>query len=141
MGRSRSDFRLASLLLLWTLPVYAGDKLASKIEAVINGPEYRHAHWGILVVDSQTGQTIYSCNPDHLFFPASTTKLYSCATALTALGPDYKFETPVYRRGQLKDGRLMGDLILIAHGDLTLGGRTDPAGHLAFKDHDHTYAN
>jgi D-alanyl-D-alanine carboxypeptidase/D-alanyl-D-alanine-endopeptidase (penicillin-binding protein 4) len=141
MRRSWPIVLVGCFFLLQIRYAHAADGLAAEIEALINGPEYRQAHWGILVVDSQTGQTIYACNPDHLFFPASTTKLYSCATALAALGPDYKFETPVYRRGQLKEGRLAGDLILIAHGDLTLGGRTDRAGHLAFKDHDHTYAN
>src|SRR5262249_56401183 len=72
---------------------------------------------------------------------ASTTKLYSCATALAELGPDYKFETPVYRRGNLSDGRLGGDLILVASGDLTLGGRTTADGKMAFTDSDHIYAD
>src|SRR5439155_6572251 len=80
-------------------------------------------------------------NPVKLFTPASTTKLYSCAAALIALGPDYRFATPVYRRGEVKEGRLRGDLILVASGDLTLGGRTNRDGHMAFKDHDHIYAN
>src|SRR5262249_48682843 len=73
--------------------------------------------------------------------PASVTKLYSCAAALVAYGPDHRFETPVYARGEIKEGRLRGDLILVAQGDLTLGGRTDAEGKMAFKDHDHIYAN
>src|SRR5438132_12325465 len=130
-----------AVLVVVPRPARAGDDLASKIEAFINGPTYKQAHWGILVADSQSGDTLYAHNADHLFFPASTTKLYSCSAALAALGPDYKFETPVYRRGDLKKDRLQGDLILVAQGDLTLGGRTDAHGHMAFKDHDHTYAN
>ncbi|HEV3080740.1 MAG TPA: D-alanyl-D-alanine carboxypeptidase/D-alanyl-D-alanine-endopeptidase [Gemmataceae bacterium] len=131
-------------LLLWVIAgagAHAGEDLAAKIETIISGPDYKQAHWGLLVVDSQTGETIYAHNPDHLFFPASTTKLYSCSTALATLGPDYRFETSVYRRGKLKDGRLDGDLILVASGDLTMGGRTLPDGTMAFKDNDHTYAN
>jgi D-alanyl-D-alanine carboxypeptidase/D-alanyl-D-alanine-endopeptidase (penicillin-binding protein 4) len=119
----------------------ASDDLASRIESVIGAPQYKQARWGILVVDAQDGHTIYTRNPDQLFLPASTTKLYSCAAALAALEPDYRFETPVYRRGEVKDGRLSGDLILVAQGDLTFGGRTDPSGRLAFRDHDHIYAN
>jgi serine-type D-Ala-D-Ala carboxypeptidase/endopeptidase (penicillin-binding protein 4) len=121
--------------------VPAGDDLPSKIDAVISGPNYKHSRWGILVVDAETGRTVYEHNPDELFAPASVTKLYTCAAALSALGGDYAFETPVYRRGDVADGRLRGDLILVGSGDLSLGGRTDPTGKLVFKDHDHIYAN
>jgi D-alanyl-D-alanine carboxypeptidase/D-alanyl-D-alanine-endopeptidase (penicillin-binding protein 4) len=119
----------------------ADDELAAKINTIIQGPDYRQARWGILVVDAESGRTVYEHNPDQLFLPASTTKLYSCAAALAALGADYKFETPVYQRGTVTEGRLKGDLILVAKGDLTLGGRTDADGKMAFKDHDHIYAN
>jgi serine-type D-Ala-D-Ala carboxypeptidase/endopeptidase (penicillin-binding protein 4) len=133
---------LAALLLALFAPaVRGGDDLARKIEAIITRPEYKQARWGILVVDAETGRTVYEHNPDQMFLPASTTKLYSCAAALDAYGADYRFETPVYRRGNLSDGRLDGDLILVASGDLTLGGRTDANGKLAFKDDDHIYAN
>ncbi len=132
----------AALIIALTVPrATAADDLAAKIETVINGPNYKQARWGILVVDSQSGKTIYEHNADRLFLPASTTKLYSCAAALDALGPDYQFETPVYRRGEVVDGRLRGDLILVAKGDPTLGGRNDANGKMAFKNHDHTYAN
>ncbi len=127
--------------LFLPLPAFAGDELAAKIESIFAAPEYRHSKWGVLVVDGQSGQTIYEHNADTLFVPASVTKLYSCAAALTAFGPEHRFVTPVYRRGKLTDGTLAGDLILVAQGDPTLGGRSDGKGGLAFKDHDHTYAN
>src|SRR5262249_40797117 len=120
----------------------AEEKLRADIEQVTNDPHYKTAHWGILIVDLESGQTLYSRNADKLFAPASVTKLYSVAAALDILGADYRFETPVFRRGEPDDqGRLRGDLILKASGDLTMGGRTDGDGHIAFKDHDHVYAN
>lgn len=128
------------VVLAAATPALTGEDLASRIEAVIHQADYRQAHWGILVVDASTGKEVYSHNPEKLFAPASTTKLYSCAAALVALGPGHRFETPVYRRGSVEQGRLQGDLILVAQGDLTLGGRTDASGKMAFKDHDHTYA-
>jgi D-alanyl-D-alanine carboxypeptidase/D-alanyl-D-alanine-endopeptidase (penicillin-binding protein 4) len=118
----------------------AANGLAAKIEEVINGPDYKQSRWGILIVDADSGQTLYEHEADKLCIPASVTKLYSCAAALVFLGPDYKFETPVYRRGQLVDHRLQGDLILVAQGDLTLGGRTSPDGRMAYRDSDHIYA-
>jgi D-alanyl-D-alanine carboxypeptidase/D-alanyl-D-alanine-endopeptidase (penicillin-binding protein 4) len=129
------------LVLFPTRSAIAEEDLAGRIQSVINGPNYKQARWGILVVDAHTGSTIYEHDPDRMFLPASTTKLYSCATALDAFGPDYRFETPVYRRGDLKNGRLNGDFILVASGDLTFGGRTDASGKMAFTNHDHIYAN
>src|SRR5438270_341914 len=112
MHGSRQCCLFSIVFLLGAMPAQAGDDLAARIEAVIHGPDYRQARWGILVVDAQTGQTLYACNPDQLFLPASTTKLYTCAAALASFGPDHKFETPVYRRGDVRNGRLAGDLIL-----------------------------
>ena len=74
--------------------------------------------------------------------PASVTKLYTCASSLIAYGSDFRFETPVYRRGDVNNsGFLRGDLILVASGDLTMGGRTLADGTMAFTNGDHTYAN
>src|SRR5262249_40992397 len=143
---SRTPMRPTRLLVLFALlaaasPARADEGLAARIEKVIHEPKYREAHWGILAVYSATGEPVYALNADQMFRPASTTRLFTCAAALAALGPDYRFETPVYQRGTLADGKLQGDLILVAKGDLTMGGRTRPDGTMAFRDHDHTYAN
>ena len=54
--------RLCVLFLFFSLsPLQAGDDLASRIDAVIHGPEYRQAHWGLLVVDSD--HTVKTLNP------------------------------------------------------------------------------
>jgi D-alanyl-D-alanine carboxypeptidase/D-alanyl-D-alanine-endopeptidase (penicillin-binding protein 4) len=144
MLRLRRDWAVVWLLLLAVpLPARADTEkdLAARIDAVINGPDYKQATWGILVVDARTGKTVYGLNPEKLFVPASTTKLFSTPTALAALGPAHRFETPVYARGKIDKGTLKGDLILVASGDPTLGGRTDADGRMRFKDHDHIYAN
>lgn len=135
---------LCFVLCLSLAPISAAPEasLAREIESVTTGPDYLHAHWGLLCADLQTGETVYALNPDQLFSPASTTKLYSTAAALTTLGADHRFKTPVHRRGEVDgEGRLAGDLILVASGDLTMGGRTDGDGRIAFRDSDHTYAN
>ena len=131
---------LLLLALLFTPTARADSELHVRLKEFLGRPEYRHARWGMLIVDADTGKTVYQLNPDDLFAPASVTKLYTCAAALVAFGPDYRFRTPVYRRGLVEDGTLKGDLILVAKGDPTMGGRTDAGGHLAFKDSDHTYA-
>ncbi len=135
---------LAVLLLggLNAIPTSAAApaKLAREIDAILDGPDYKHASWGLLVVDAETGDVVYERNAEQLFAPASVTKLFSCAAALVAIGPDSKTETSVYQRGAVVNGTLRGDLILVASGDLTLGGRSKD-GKLTFKNKDHTYAN
>jgi D-alanyl-D-alanine carboxypeptidase/D-alanyl-D-alanine-endopeptidase (penicillin-binding protein 4) len=132
-------FSLSCILFLASASA-AGDDLAARIDSVVRGPDYKHSRWGLLAVDAETGKVVYEHNADQLFAPASVTKLFTCGAALVGLGADYKFETPVYARGEWTDGRLKGNLILVAKGDLCLGGRTDAHGKLAFKDHDHIYA-
>jgi len=114
---------------------------ADEAATLMAEPEFPQASWGILIVDLDTGATLYELNPDKLFVPASTTKLFTVAAALDVLGPDYRFRTPVVARGEIgADGVLKGDLILVASGDLTMGGRTDVAGRIEFANADHTYA-
>ncbi len=134
---------LASLLLLFTLAIglRAEDSLTKRIDELTGQPRFQHAHWGILFVDLKTGEVIHQHNPDKLFAPASTTKLYTVATALDELGADYRFETPLKHTGTRDNGTITGDLILVASGDLTLGGRTTDSGQIAFVDSDHTYSN
>jgi D-alanyl-D-alanine carboxypeptidase/D-alanyl-D-alanine-endopeptidase (penicillin-binding protein 4) len=128
------------LLVLAVVPphLHAGD-LDARIKQVLERPEYKHSRWGLLVV-ADDGKPIFQHNADDLFAPASVTKLFTCAAALAEFGAEHRFRTPVYRRGQMLDGTLKGDLILVAKGDPTLGGRTDARGHLVFKNLDHTYA-
>ena len=133
---------LAALVVAVPAPAAQPDRdgLAKLIDEVVDGPDYQHASWAALVVDA-AGETVYARNPDAMLAPASVTKLFTCAAALTALGADHTFETTVYQRGLALNGTLRGDLILVAAGDPTLGGRTTKDGRTDFRDKDHTYAN
>jgi D-alanyl-D-alanine carboxypeptidase/D-alanyl-D-alanine-endopeptidase (penicillin-binding protein 4) len=114
---------------------------SGRVEALLRSPSLAPGRWGGLVVDAATGEVVYQRDADDTFIPASTHKLFFGAAALIEFGPDHRWTTPVFRRGPVVDGRLQGDLILVASGDLTLGGRTLPDGHMAFTGDDHTYAN
>lgn len=135
---------LRCAMVAWALicsGALAADDLSAKIAAITDQPIYQHSRWGILVVDAESGREVYSRNADQFFLPASTTKLYTCSAAMEILGPEFHFETPVVRRGSVDAGTLRGDLILVATGDLTMGGRTLPEGTMAFTNKDHTYAD
>lgn len=120
----------------------APEGLEARVKAVLESPGYLNARWGLLVVDSGSGQVVFERNPDQLFCPASVTKLYTAAAALVDLGADHRFVTPVVHDGALDPdtGRLAGRLVLVAQGDPSLGGRTGKDGSLLFVDNDHSYA-
>jgi D-alanyl-D-alanine carboxypeptidase/D-alanyl-D-alanine-endopeptidase (penicillin-binding protein 4) len=130
--RSAAFLPLIVLLLLRTLlaaPVKPIQErpLQDRIAAVLSAPDLSRGFWGLEVVSSATGQTLYSQNADKLFTPASNTKLFTTAAALALIGPDYKFRTTVETTGTLdRYGRLNGDLVLVGHGDPNLSGRELP---------------
>ena len=88
---------LAALLTFVPVVARADDPLAKKLEAVMDGKDYKQARWGVLVTDAKTGDVLYAREPDKLFTPASTTKLLSGAAALESLGPMTTFRTTVRR--------------------------------------------
>ncbi len=99
------------------------------------------SHWGICVAELESGAFLHELDADQWFLTASTAKLFATAAALDAYGADFRFETPVYRQGEVDaNGRLEGDLILVASGDMTLGGRDTPDGEIAFTSIDHINA-
>ena len=88
------------------------------------GGGVRNGRWGVLVVSLTRGDTLYSMNPDELFQPASTFKLFTAALALERLGPNHHFSTDVLRDGSLdSSGTVHGDLILRGGGDPALSNR------------------
>jgi D-alanyl-D-alanine carboxypeptidase/D-alanyl-D-alanine-endopeptidase (penicillin-binding protein 4) len=72
------------------------EKLQADIDVVLQDPLFTTASIGIKVVAVETGEIIYEKNTHKLHHPASTTKLFTAATALAKLGTDYRFETTLY---------------------------------------------
>ncbi len=98
----------------------AASAFDEKIESFLaETPVLRRAHWGALAVDAKDGRVRYARNADQLFTPASNTKLFSTALALTRLGADHRFVTRVVADSN-------GDLRLIGGGDPTLSARPIP---------------
>lgn len=96
-------------------------ELAQKINQLLSQPKYRADSWGIQVLDLETAKVIYSKNEDKNFIPASNTKLFTTATALAKLRPDFRFKTQVYTTGPISaSGVLHGNLVLEGRGDPTL---------------------
>jgi serine-type D-Ala-D-Ala carboxypeptidase/endopeptidase (penicillin-binding protein 4) len=116
--------------------------LGPKVAKIMGSKPYRYGEWGYLEVNPSNGRTVRSLGPaDRLYIPGSSTKLFSVSAALDDLGFDHRFKTPVYAQGEVKNDTLSGNLVLVAKGDLTMGGRTAPNGTVSYTPVDHTYAN
>lgn len=74
-----------------------------------------------LVVDLDSGETVYSLRADSPRVPASVNKLHTTATALMRLGPDATLTTDVLLARAPVDGVVDGDLYLRGGGDFTFG--------------------
>ncbi len=61
---------------------------------------------------------------------------------LDQVGPNHTYNTPIYRQGDISSiGVLNGNLILVASGDLSMDGRTNPNGTIAVSNFDHHEAD
>ena len=91
--------------------------LRALIDSMADAPAFANAHWGILIVDPDRGDTLYSRNAGKLFMPASNMKILTSAVATAQLGIDYRYRTTFAARGAVSGGTLSGDLVVIGRGD------------------------
>src|SRR5438477_1022746 len=102
-------------------------KFASRAEALLATTPTSKGEWGLLVVDAESGETLYEQNADKYFVPASNMKLFTTALALAKLGPEYRFHTTLETQGAVSsEGVLNGDLTLAGRGDPNLSNRKFP---------------
>ena len=146
--------RILSLLLACTLilPSCGGDSvspvnlgvnpaLPPEVLSIMGKPLYSGATWSLLVLDTESGETIYELNSEQRLLVGSVRKLFSVATALEELGLDHRFVTTVHNVGSIDGaGVLNGDLVLRASGDFTMGLRRLPDQTMAIGQIDHNEA-
>ncbi len=102
-------------------------RFAARVEALLGTTPTNKGEWGLLVVDAESGETLFAQNADKYFVPASNMKLFTTALALAKLGPEYRFHTTLETRGAISsEGVLNGDLALVGRGDPNLSNRKFP---------------
>jgi len=116
-------------------------QIPKDIQAIFDKPLYKGATWGLRVIDSD-GKVLIDYDSQQPLFIGSVRKIFSVGELLNEVGPDHTYDTPVYRTGAIDSaGVLHGNLVLVASGDLTMGGRTNPDGTIAISDYDHNEAD
>ena len=102
-------------------------RFASRVQAALDESHAQKAYWGILVVDRDSGETLYELNADRFFTPASNAKIFTTSLALATLGPNFHFRTTLETDGKIgAEGHLHGDVILVGRGDPDLSNRKFP---------------
>jgi D-alanyl-D-alanine carboxypeptidase/D-alanyl-D-alanine-endopeptidase (penicillin-binding protein 4) len=99
-------------------------ELQERIFEILHRPELAPALVAVKVTSLETGRTLFEENAGKLLRPASNMKLYTVATALDRLSPDYHFRTSVYALAQPDaSGTVRGDLVVYGRGDPSIAAR------------------
>ena len=86
------------------------------VQQIINNPALKHASVGISVIDLSTGKSVVSHDAEKSLTPASVLKLITTATAIEALGDNYRYRTDV-----AIDAYDPTRILILGSGDPTLG--------------------
>ncbi len=100
-----------------TAPVSVRSAFRYTVDSLVADSRFGNAHWGILILDPASSDTLYSRNAGKLFLPASNQKLLTASTAVAQLGPDFRFATRFATNGAVRNGTLEGDLLVVGSGD------------------------
>jgi D-alanyl-D-alanine carboxypeptidase/D-alanyl-D-alanine-endopeptidase (penicillin-binding protein 4) len=77
-------------------PADLDDDLAPVLDRLVREGPLGHSHAGIEVYSLDADRVIYALHGDELLNPASNTKLFTSAAALSILGSDYRYLTELY---------------------------------------------
>ncbi|HKD17868.1 MAG TPA: D-alanyl-D-alanine carboxypeptidase/D-alanyl-D-alanine-endopeptidase [Thermoanaerobaculia bacterium] len=101
----------------------APQTLEQVLDQIARRAPARSSGVSVAVAELDSGQVIYARNPDQPETLASVTKMLSSAAAIHFLGPEYKFKTSFWRKGDVQNGLLNGSLLVVGGGDPNISGR------------------
>ncbi|MEL7120600.1 MAG: D-alanyl-D-alanine carboxypeptidase/D-alanyl-D-alanine-endopeptidase [Bacteroidota bacterium] len=110
------------LFLLLNGLCLAQQNFQQTLQKFLSDPVLSNASVGVAVIDLATGQLVLENEIQRSIAPASTMKLVTTATALSILGPEYKYKTELLIDGSIsKEGILNGNVWIKGYGDPSLG--------------------
>lgn len=103
---------------------FAQNSVQNAVNSFAASPEFENAGISFMALDLTSGEQIAAHNSDLSLASASTAKLFSTASAIELLGPEYQPETRIYIDGTIeKDGNLKGNIWIRGGGDISLGSK------------------
>jgi len=97
--------------------------LRDNISYLISDPNLFNAQVGVYIESIDRGESIFAHNEHKLFISASNMKIFTTAVSLLNLGPNFRYKTPIYYSGTIKNGVLYGDIVIQGSGDPTIAPR------------------
>jgi len=107
----------AFLLGAATVSYAVEDDLPLTVRAALEVRKVPDDTLSVYIQDVESGEVLLRWLDDRPRNPASTIKLLTTLVALDVLGPTYTWKTEVYALGEIRDGKLDGDLLLKGYGD------------------------
>lgn len=109
-----------------TTDTSAQGRLNAYVDSLNHSEELFGGSWSFCVTDADSGITICSVNTDRGMVPASVMKVVTTGTALSLLGPKYRFATTLKYDGTIdpKTKTLNGNIYIRGGGDPSLGAET-----------------
>ncbi len=107
--------------------------LRRELDRILDDSGMANAIWGVAVHDLTRDREVFAHDDRVNLVPASNTKLYTTATALHLLGPDFRYQTDLFAAGPVEDGVLHGPLVVRGSGDPVLGPRFSGDPTLVFR--------
>lgn len=115
------------IALILFLTAFAGYS-ASRVQDIVNeyamDSVFRYASIGVSIYDIEKNEEISGFRSNIANIPASTTKTITFATALSKLGPDFRFNTEVELQGKTTGyGKFKGIIRVVGGGDPSLDSK------------------
>ena len=108
--------------LPYTPAVPWGDDLRSRLSALLDDAMFETSQLGLCVYDLTGDSLLFARGERQSMRPASTQKVLTAIAALQTLGGSHRFETALYRDGDVsEDSTLNGDLYVVGGMDPMFG--------------------
>ncbi|MFN2337170.1 MAG: D-alanyl-D-alanine carboxypeptidase, partial [Bacteroidales bacterium] len=111
----------ACVIVSATVTTLAGQQ--SVMDTILADTTLTGTSYSFCFADALTGEIIFGYDAARNLASASVMKLYPTSTALSLLGPDYRYSTIIYITGKFnkRRGIVEGDVIIKGGGDPSLG--------------------
>lgn len=92
--------------------------IGARLDALLANEIFERTQLGLYVYDLTADRPVYEHHIRQLMRPASNQKIVTAVAALAQLGGGYEYATRIFRKGEVKDS--------VLHGDLYVRGAFDP---------------